>query len=125
MKTVCEVKTGLARLVQQEIATSQSTKFVESCSNDGKLIVGVTGDDGLLRRFSISVEEHTEAPQHSTPQTQSQEGTGDNETQPKDGCCHGNSACGEAKTASPAQDEAKTECCATTPEAPATEAAGS
>jgi len=109
MKTTCEVQSAIAGLVQGHIARETNSPFVEATASEGKLTVGVRDKEGAKRYFNVTVEESTEAPVLAAQQSQSQDGTG-KAAQATEGCCQGTQTCGEAKTASPAQDEQKAEC---------------
>lgn len=105
MKTASEVQQAISTLVQTHIARESRSPFTEARVSDGSLIVGVRDKEGTLRNFNISVEETTEAPVLASPQSQPQEGAG-KVAQANEGCCQGTQTCGEATTASPAQEDA-------------------
>lgn len=110
MELVQEVQSGIVKLIQGAIAGDMSSPFVEAASSEGKLTVGARDKDGVKKFFRVNVVEVQDVPAipYATLQLQPQDGAGE-AAQATEGRPPGTQTCGEAKEASPVQDDTSEE----------------
>jgi len=115
MKSTCDVISGLAKLVQDQVAQGGSA-FVSSESREGSLVITAKANDGVRRQFSVAVTAlYNDAPppaEETAPSTEAGTAEGASECPGKaDAPCDGDStdeACDEMAPTDASSDQAET-----------------